>query len=89
MEEDIDKILNTDFIEEVDRFRDKTAPEIIKILNKENYLVATGVIGLAIVIRTIVENIGSDLLQDYAIQTIKGETIEIPVSKPDQSSDTD
>lgn len=89
MEEDIDKILNTDFIEEVDRFRDKTAPEIIKILNKENYLVATGVIGLAIVIRTIVENIGSDLLQDYAIQTIKGETIEIPVSMPDQSSDTD
>lgn len=65
-------------IEEMDKFKKVTAPEIIRLINEEDYLVATGVMGLAAVIRMIVDRVGNEVLMQYVIEALKEDTEEMP-----------
>lgn len=68
--------INT-LIEEMDKFKKITAPEIIKLINKEDYLVATGVMGLVAVIRMIIDKVGNEVLLQYAIEALQEDTEEL------------
>lgn len=69
--------INT-LIEEMDKFKKITAPEIIKLINKEDYLVATGVMGLVAVIRMIIDKVGNEVLLQYAIEALQEDVEELP-----------
>lgn len=88
-EDDMKEVLNTDLIEEMDRFQKKTAPEIIKLLNEEDYLVATGVMGLIGIVKMIINNIGNEILLNYAIEALQENNIEIMEEGTEETNEED
>lgn len=88
-EDDMKEVLNTDLIEEMDRFQKKTAPEIIKLLNEEDYLVATGVMGLIGIVKMIINNVGNEVLLKYAIEALQENNIEIMEEGTEETNEED
>lgn len=74
--DDVEKIVNTDLIEEMDKFQKETAPQIIQLLNQEDYLVATGVMGLIGIVKMIINNVGNEVLLNYAIEALQENDIK-------------
>lgn len=64
-------------IEEMSKFQEKTAPEIIKLIEKEDYLVGTAVMGLIAVSKMIIKQVGNDVLLEYAVEALKEDTVDI------------
>lgn len=88
-EDDMKEVLNTDLIEEMDKFQKETAPEIIKLLNKEDYLVATGVMGLIGIVKMIINNVGNEVLLKYAVEALQENNIEVMEEKTNEANEED
>ncbi len=61
-----DEISKEDFINEMEKFEKETASEILKLMEKEEYMLPVVVLGLISIIRALIDNFGNDALRDEA-----------------------
>jgi len=66
MEEMKQDVTKDDFINEMETFENKTAREILELMEKEEYMLPVAVLGLISVVRALIENFGNDALRDEA-----------------------
>ena len=75
-EESIEDVMDTNFIDEMTHFNEVTAPKIMKLLEEEDYLVATGTMGLISIARAIILNYGNDILMEHAVNALSRQDVQ-------------
>ena len=60
------EISKEDFINEMEKFEKEKESEILKLMEKEEYMLPVVVLGLVSIIRALIENFGNDALRDEA-----------------------
>lgn len=83
MEEMKQDVTKDDFIDEMETFENKTAREILELMEKEEYMLPVAVLGLISVVRALIENFGNDALRDEATHFLNLNTDDLDEIKSD------
>lgn len=83
MEEMKQDVTKDDFINEMEKFENKTAREILELMEKEEYMLPVAVLGLISVVRALIENFGNDALRDEATHFLNLNTDDLDEIKSD------
>lgn len=73
------EIEENDFREELEKFEKEAIPQILKIIEKENYLLPVTVLGLASILRSLIRNFGNEYLLNTVINYLKLNEEELEV----------
>lgn len=80
MTEEKKELTKEDFIEEMTRFEQVTANEILEVLEKNKHILSVEVLGLISIARVLINNFGDEYLMDTAVNylTYKAPENDIP-----------
>ena len=76
MTEEKQELTKEEFIEELTRFEQVTANEILEVLEKNKHILSVEVLGLISVARVLINNFGDEYLMDTAVKYLTLEDIE-------------
>ncbi len=82
MEEEKKELTKEDFIEEMTRFEQVTANEILKVLEKQEHILSVEVLGLISIARVLINQFGDEYLMDTAVNYLT-------YKEPENISETD
>lgn len=68
MTEENKELTKEEFIEELTRFEQVTANEILEVLEKNKHILSVEVLGLISIARVLINNFGDEFLMDTAVK---------------------
>lgn len=80
MTEEKKELTKEDFIEEMTKFEQVTANQILEVLEKNKHILSVEVLGLISIARVLINNFGDEYLMDTAVNylTYKESAKDIP-----------
>lgn len=80
MTEEKQELTKEEFIEELIRFEQVTANEILEVLEKNKHILSVEVLGLISIARVLINNFGDEYLMDTAVKylTLEDTNTDIP-----------